>query len=174
MIYHLCIDLLCQISRNINVYPFCLQNMVLSEAIKALLSSDYSRLLRVRGELTHGLPVRAHARTHKAPPVALSCAHSVREGKREQEEECEHCGVLGDSENIQFRLRPDSRCGSPMSFWTLLPFGAFHGARLRAGNAHARIADSGMCVETTRCPPSSWKDSAAYDCYVCCMFIVIL
>ncbi len=134
----------------------------------------FLRLLQIiKGEMRWRTSGCARARTYTQ---SVSCSfklrsltHSLSRGgiEREKEEECEHCGVLGDSENIQFRLRPDSRCWSPTSFWTLLPFGAAQ-ETLKLGYWNQ------VRVETTRCPPSSWKDSAAYDCGVCSVVIVVL
>lgn len=50
----------------------------------------------------------------------------------------------------------------------------FHLARLAAQETLKLGYRNQVRVETTRCPPSSWKDSAAYDCGVCSVFIVVL
>lgn len=107
---------------------------------------------------TVSLCARTYTQSASCSFKLRSLTQSDREGKREQEEECEHCGVLGDSENTQFRLRPDSRCRSPMSFWTLTSI--WRGSRRTETLAHARIAESGTCrgdsmpahqLETLRC-----------------------
>lgn len=114
------------------------------------------------------LVVRARARTHKASPVALNCAQSLarsltqpgrdRERRRRSVNIAEFSGIpriySSDSD-------PTVGAGARRVFGLY-----FHLARLAAHVCAQETLKLGyrnqVRVETTRCPPSSWKDSAAY------------
>lgn len=120
------------------------------------------------------LDVRAHARTHKASPAALSCAHShsLIQGGIEREG-----GVWTLRSSRGFReytvqtqtrqsvLEPDEFLDST-SIW--------RGARLRAGNAQARIAESGTCRDHSMPAQQLGRLRYIYDCGVCSVLIVVL
>lgn len=132
----------------------------ISEAIKVLLFSDYSRLLRVRGELTHRLCARTYTQSASCSFKlrSLSQTGRARESRRRSVNIAEFSGIprihSSDSD-------PTVGAGARLVFGLY-----FHLARFTAHVcaqerlAHARIAESGTCrddsmpaqqLETLRC-----------------------